>query len=99
MNRYRTKFTWFIGYEQFRCHSYLESCKAYYAENRIFGQTRSPGDSTPVFYMRYEFKGEGRAHRENVAIMLHRRRKNATPVHRWVSQLQLREFMVDFRIT
>lgn len=79
MNRYRTKFTWFIGYEQFRCHSYLESCKAYYAENRIFGQTRSPGDSTPVFYMRYEFKGEGRAHRESVAIMLHRRRKNATP--------------------
>ena len=30
--------------------------------------------------MRYEFKGEGRAHRENVAIVLHRRRKNATPV-------------------
>ena len=54
----------------------------YYAENRIFGKTRSLGDFASAFYMRYEFKGAGRAHRENVAIMLHRRRKNATPAHR-----------------
>ena len=80
MNRCRTKFNWCINRVQFGYHSYLESCEAYCAENRIFGQTRSPGNFASVFYMRYEFKGEGCAHRENVAIMLHRRRKNATPV-------------------
>ena len=59
--------------------------------------------------MRYEFKGEGHAHRENVAIMLHLCRKNATPVHRmggstsialngnryWLEQLGLLQYQIE----
>ena len=80
MNRCRTKFTCLIGYKQFRYHNYLESCKKYCEKAKFVGKLRSPGDFTSAFEVSCDFKREGRVHREVVAAMLHRRRKNATPV-------------------
>ena len=57
MNRCGTKFTWFIGYEQFRCHNFFELCKVYRAESRVFRQTRFLGDFASVFEVSCNFKG------------------------------------------
>ena len=50
----------------------------YCAKNCVCRQTRSPEDFASIFGISCDFKGEGRVHKEDVATMLHRRRKNAT---------------------
>ena len=89
MNRCRTKFTWFIGYEQFSCHSYLESYKAYRAEKQVRQQIRSPDHFASAFDISCDFKGKVVFTKGMLKLCYTVVAKMPRRYLEWVSELQL----------